>query len=37
MGVIGAARSKLVDLLIIDLACANAILKFLAGAEVRSA
>jgi DNA-binding transcriptional regulator LsrR (DeoR family) len=37
MGVIGAARSKLVDLLIIDLACANAILKFLSGAEVRSA
>jgi DNA-binding transcriptional regulator LsrR (DeoR family) len=37
MGVVGAARSKLVDLLIIDLACANAILKHLAGAEVRTA
>ena len=37
MGVVGAARSKLVDLLIIDLACANAILKYLAGAEARSA
>ncbi|MFM7860238.1 MAG: sugar-binding domain-containing protein, partial [Candidatus Nanopelagicaceae bacterium] len=37
LGVVGAARSKLVDLLIIDLACANAILKYLAGAEARSA
>ncbi len=37
MGVVGAARSKLVDLLIIDLACANAILKHLAGAEARTA
>ena len=37
MGVVGAARSKLVDLLIIDLSCANAILKYLAGAEARSA
>ncbi len=37
MGVIGAARSKLVDVLIIDLACANSILKVLSAAEMRSA
>jgi DNA-binding transcriptional regulator LsrR (DeoR family) len=37
LGVVGAARSKLVDHLIIDLACANAILKYLSTAEVRTA
>ena len=37
LGVIGAARSKLVDHLIIDLTCANAALKYLAGTEARSA
>ena len=37
LGVIGAARSKLVDHLIIDLTCANAALKYLAASEARSA
>lgn len=37
LGVVGAARSKLVDNLIIDLSCANAILKFLTGSEARTA
>lgn len=37
LGVVGAARSKLVDHLIIDLSCANAILKFLSGSEARTA
>lgn len=37
LGVVGAARSKLVDHLIIDLSCANAVLKYLAGSEARSA
>ena len=37
LGVVGAARSKLVDHLIIDLSCANAILKYLAGTEARTA
>ena len=37
LGVVGATRSKLIDTLIIDLACANAILKYLATAEVRTA
>ena len=37
LGVVGAARSKLVDHLIIDLACANAVLKYLSGSEARSA
>lgn len=37
LGVVGAARSKLVDHLIIDLACANAVLKYLASSEARSA
>ena len=37
LGVVGATRSKLIDHLIIDLACANAILKYLASAEVRTA
>jgi DNA-binding transcriptional regulator LsrR (DeoR family) len=36
-GVVGAARSKLVDHLIIDLSCANAILKYLTGSEARTA
>ena len=37
LGVVGAARSRIVDHLIIDLSCANAILKYLAGAEARTA
>ncbi|MEY4422625.1 MAG: hypothetical protein RL581_1163, partial [Actinomycetota bacterium] len=37
LGVIGAARSKLVDHLIIDLSCANAMLKYLTNSEVRTA
>lgn len=37
LGVVGATRSKLIDHLIIDLACANAILKYLATVEVRTA
>jgi DNA-binding transcriptional regulator LsrR (DeoR family) len=37
LGVIGAARAKLVDALVIDLACANSILKFLATTEAVSA
>lgn len=37
LGVVGATRSKLVDHLIIDLACANAVLKYLSGSEARSA
>jgi len=37
LGVIGAARSKLIDHLIIDLSCANAILKHLVSTEVRTA
>lgn len=37
LGVVGAARSKIVDHLIIDLSCANAILKYLSGSEARTA
>lgn len=37
LGVIGAARSKLIDCLIIDLACANSILKVLSASEMRTA
>jgi DNA-binding transcriptional regulator LsrR (DeoR family) len=35
MGVVGAARAKLVDSLIIDLACANSILKYFAAVEMK--
>lgn len=35
MGVVGAARAKLVDSLIIDLACANSILKYFASVEAK--
>lgn len=37
LGVVGATRSKLINTLIIDLSCANAILKYLASSEVRTA